>query len=376
MISFFFLTSSYAHNGITKDTIKFGQTAEITGNYTSGIGDRMESGINAIFEKVNKAGGIHGRFLKLITLDDVYDPEITIVNMNKLIDEENVFSIIGGVGTPTSRVAAPMACDKKVPFIGPLTGADFLREMDCVVNLRATYCQEAEMWIEHLTEDLGVKRVAVLYQDDVGGRVGKDCVNKALSKRGMKLVGEGTYKRNIVAVKSAVAKIKKTNPDAIATFATYKAAAVFIKTVRKVGLDVPIMTFSFTSNKDFVKRLGDKYIYNVVVSQVVPSPFDTSIPIVNEYQEALKENNNFLGPDVISFEGYLVGKLAVLALEKIEGELTRKAFLKAFNKVNDLGGLKVSYNMPKDNQGMDDVFLTVIKPDGSFEQVETLESLK
>ncbi len=376
LVIFSFLTPSFANNGVTKYTIKFGQTAEITGNYTSGIGAGMGIGINAAFEKTNKAGGVNGRTLKLISLNDAYEPEKAIANMNKLIDEEKVFAIIGATGTPTSYASAPIACKQNIPFIGPVSGADFLREMDCVVNIRGTYCQEAEMWIKHLTEDLDVKRVAMLYQDDAGGRVGKACVEKALSKRGMELVGEATYKRNNVAVKRAAVKIKKSNPDAIATFATYKAAAVFIKTVRKLGLNVPVMTFSFTSGKDFVKYLGDEYIKNVVVSQVVPSPFDASIPLVKEYQETLKKTNSFLEPNIASLEGYMIGKLAVLALEKIEGKPTREAFLKAFNEISDLGGVKVSYNMPKDNQGMDDVFLTLISSDGSFKQVKTLKSLK
>ncbi len=367
-------TQVLAEKGFTNEYILFGQTAAFTGPSAS-LGIGMRDGINIAFKEVNRAGGIHGRFLKLITLDDEYDPDITIVNVNKLVDEERVFSIIGTVGSATSTAAARIACDKKVPLIGPFTGVGFLRGMDCVVSVRGTYCQEAETWIDHLVEDLGVKRIAIIYQDEAAGREGKACVEKALSKRGLELVGVANYKRNTLAVKTAVAKIRKSNPDAIVTFATHKTAALFIKTARKIDLNVPVMNLSFTGGNAFSKELG-KYIDNVIVSRVMPSPLDRSIPIVKEYQEALKSHNSSLEPDYVSMEGYIVGRLAIRALNEVGRGLSRESFLMAFNKIHDLGGLKMSYDMPKDNQGMDDIFLTVLKSDGSFEQVETLESLK
>ncbi len=368
------LSPVLSEDGVTDKYIQFGQTVALTG-LSSEIGIGMRDGVQVAFEEINREGGVHGRLLKLVTMDDGYEPERVIVNMNKLINEEKVFSIIGPMGTPTSYASAPIACKKKVPFIGPFTGADFLREMDCVVNLRGTYCQEVEMWIKHLTEDLGIKRVALLYQDDAGGRVGQSCANASLGKRGLYLVGEGTYKRNTMAVKGAVIKIKRSNPEAIITFATYKPLALFIKTARKVGLDVPIMNFSFTTGEAFIKAL-DGNTDNVVVSQVVPSPFDVSIPITREYQEAIQRSYYAVEPGFISIEGYMVGRLAIIALEKAGRNLTREKFLNAFSGEHDLGGIKMTYDMPEDNQGMDDIFLTVTKPDGSFEPIKSLKALK
>ncbi len=370
----FFAFSASAETGVTDTYIKFGQTAAITGP-TAVIGAGMRDGIQAAFDEVNRAGGVYGRMLKLMTLDDGYEPERSIKNINQLIDKEKVFATIGSVGTSTSSATAPIACKNNVPFIGPFTGANFLREMDCVVNVRGTYCQEAEMWIKHLTEEFGSKRIALLYQDGAGGKAGKTCVSQALEKRGLQLVGESAYKRNTEAVKSAVIKINKSNPDAIVTFATHKTAALFIKTARKIGMNVPVMNLSFTGGKAFSKELGD-YTDKVIVSQVVPSPFDTSLSIVKEYQEALKASNDLLNPDYVSMEGYLVGKLTILSLEKAGKDLNREKFMSSFNGSHDLGGIKVFYNMPRDNQGMDDIFLTLVKSDGTFEDLKSLKLLK
>ncbi len=374
IIAVSFIFPTLAEDGVTDEYIQFGQTADIRGA-TAAMGIGMRDGIQAAFDEVNKTGGVYGRLLKLITLDDGYEPDRAVKNVTKLINEEKVFSIIGAVGTPTSWVSAPVACKKDVPFIGPFAGASFLREMDCVVNVRGTYCQEAEKWIKHLTEDLGSERIALFYQDCTGCQSSKLCVNEALDRRGMKLAGEGTYKRNTMAVKGAVMKIKRSNPDAIVTIGAYKPISEFIKIARKVGMDVPVLNLSFTGGKVFSEALGE-YTDKVIVSQVMPSPSDLSMLIVKEYHAALKASNPSSNPDYVSMEGYLVGRLAVEALKKAGKNLNREFFLKSFNGSFDLGGVKVTYDMPQDNQGMDDIFLTTVKADGTFEAINSLKFLK
>ncbi len=363
--------AAQAENGVTDGEITFGQTAAI-GGPASALGTGMRDGINAAFKEVNAAGGVHGRTLKLITLDDGYEPDKAIANINKLIDEDKVFAHIGAVGTPTSKAIASIACDKNVPFVGPFTGAGFLRNMECVANVRASYCQEAETWVKHLTEDLGAKNIAIMYQDDSFGRVGLDCTKKALEKRSMTLAGEGTYQRNTTAVKGGVVKIKKANPDAIVTVGAYKPIAAFIKTARKVGLNVPILNISFTGSKALAKELGDQ-TDKVVVTQVIPFPFDASTDLVKQYQAALGGDAGF-----VSLEGYVVGRVAVEALKKAGKDLSRDAFLSAFTGKHDLGGVTLEYNMPADNQGLDNVWLSVVDhaaPNG-FKSLNDLSSLK
>lgn len=371
--SAFFAPNVKAETGITDTEILFGQTAAFEGP-ASALGLGMKEGLLAAFKEANDAGGVHGKMLKIVHKNDGYEPEKAIENTNALINDDKVFSLIGAVGTPTSKVIQPITSEAKVPLIGPFTGAGFLRTpyKRYVVNVRGTYGQEAEKWIQHLTEDLGAKRISILYQDDSFGRAGLSGVKAALDKRGMELAGEGTYTRNTTAVRGAVLSIKKSNPDAIVTVGAYKPIAEFIRTARKVGLDVPVLNISFTGSQALAADLGADGA-GVIITQVVPFPFDTSLKLVADYQAALKAQDANAEPGFVSLEGYMVGKLAVEALKSVSGELTRESFLDAFAKIGtfDLGGVNLVYGAD-DNQGMDDVFLSAIKADGSFEALEKL----
>lgn len=365
--------SAFAEIGVSESEIKFGQTAAFEGP-ASALGLGMKEGILAAFKEVNDAGGVKGHKLVVTHKNDGYEPNTAIENTKALINNDKVFALIGPVGTPTSKAIEPIASEAKVPFVGPFTGAGFLRAADkrYVVNVRGTYGQEAETWIKHLTEDLGAKRISILYQDDSFGRAGLSGVKAALEKRGMELAGEGTYTRNTTVVKGAVVSIKKSNPDAIVTVGAYKPIAEFIRTARKVGLNVPILNISFTGSKALAKDLGADG-KGIIITQVVPFPFDTSKPLVADYQKALKAFNPSAEPGFVSLEGYMVGKLAAAALEKVEGNITRESFIDAFAKTGafDLGGVTLTYGA-NDNQGMDDVFLTEIQADGSFKALDKL----
>ena len=177
----------------------------------------MRRGILAAFDEVNRAGGVDGRRLELLSYDDRYEPEIAIENTMRLIENDRVFALIGSVGTPTSMAAEPIATANNVPLIGPFTGAAFLRspELHTVVNLRASYFQETERIVDWLTRSQGIDRVAILYQDDSYGRAGRNGVIRALRIRGLETVSEGVYARNTNAIKRALLAIERGAPDAI-----------------------------------------------------------------------------------------------------------------------------------------------------------------
>jgi ABC-type branched-subunit amino acid transport system substrate-binding protein len=335
----------------------------------------MKVGNLAAFEEANRNGGVAGRKLELKSYDDGYEPDRAIENTRRLIDQDQVFALIGEVGTPTSKAVQPITTEAMVPFIGPFTGAGFLRDASLgnIVNYRATYGQETEAWIKHLTEDLGHKRIAILYQDDSFGRVGLEGVQKALEKRGMSLVAEATYKRNTTAVKSAVLTVRKAEPDSVVMVGAYKPIAAFIKLARKTGIDATFVNISFVGSKALAKELG-KDGAGVVVTQVVPFPWDRSVTLVVQYQDALKAMDSAAEPGFVSLEGYIVGRMTIAALEKTGGALTRDAFLKAIPELGrfELGGVELVFG-PGDNQASDDVFLTVIQQDGSFRAVERLD---
>ena len=194
-------SAAFADDGVSKDKILFGQVAAIDGP-AKGLGQGMREGILAAFEEANRGGGVNGRKLDLKSVDDGYEPEKTIEATKKIISDDKVFALVGPVGTPTSRAGQPIATEAKVPFIGPFTGAEFLRNPynRYVVNIRASYFQETEAWIEHLTKDLSITKIAILYQDDAFGLAGLEGVKMAMAKRNMSLVASGTFKRNTTAV--------------------------------------------------------------------------------------------------------------------------------------------------------------------------------
>ncbi len=366
-------SAGFAEPGVFDDRILFGQSAAFKGP-AAALGTGMRAGILAAFNEVNEAGGVEGRRLELIAYNDGYEPGMAIANTKRLIEDDQVFALIGEVGTPTSKAVQPIASGQAVPFLGAFTGASFLRDpaLDNVINVRASYDQETESWIEHLTSDLGLARIAILYQDDSFGRAGLTGVRAALSKRQMELVAEGTYKRNTTAVKRALLAIRKGDPEAVVMVGAYKPSARFIKLARSIGLDAVFVNISFVGSKALSEELGPDGA-GVIVTQVVPLPEDSSIPLVAQYRDALARFDPGIEPGFVSLEGYMVGRLVIEALEELGREVTRAGLIAAIKSVGtfDLGGTTLTYG-PQDNQGMDRVFLTVIQADGSFKAVEHL----
>src|SRR5499427_8281756 len=263
-------TSALAEDGVTKDRIVFGQVAALEGP-AQALGQGMRQGLLAAFAEVNRTGGIAGRLLELKSADDSYEPQKTIEATKKMLGEEKVFAIVGAVGTPTSNAGQPIATEAKVPFIGPFTGAEFLRTpyKRYVVNIRSSYFQETQAWIEHLTKDLGITKIAILYQDDTFGLAGLDGVKRAMATRNMSLVAAGTFRRNTTAVKSALLEIMKANPEAVVTVGPYKPVAEFIKLARQAKMDAIFVAISFVGSDALAQEMGDKGA-GVIVSQVVP----------------------------------------------------------------------------------------------------------
>ncbi len=223
-------TCALAEDGVTKDRIVFGQVAALEGP-AQALGQGMRQGLLAAFAEVNRAGGVAGRQFELKSADDSYEPQKMIEAMKKMLAQDKIFAIVGPVRTPTANAGQPIATEAKVPFIGAFTGAEFLRNpyKRYVVNIRTSYFQETEAWIEHLTKDLGITKIAILYQDDTFGLAGLDGVKMAMARRNMSLVASGTFRRNTTAVKSALLEIMKGNPEAVVTVGPYKPVAEFIK---------------------------------------------------------------------------------------------------------------------------------------------------
>ncbi len=344
--------------------IVLGQSCALSGP-AQNLGLEMRAGLLAAFSSINDAGGVHGRELILLSRDDGYEPDEAVRNTKGLIYDDQVFALIGAVGTPTSKAVAPIVSEERVPFFGPFTGAEFLRTPfnKYVINVRASYFQEMEKLASYLIDQKKLHRIACFYQNDSYGFAGLRGIEIALSKRGMTLVAKGSYERNTVAVIGALRDIYQEKPEAVVLVGAYSACAEFIKlSTNKIAGEVIFGNISFVGTESLREALG-AYGRDVVVSQVVPSPHDANIALIGEFKSDMTKYQHDAPISFTSLEGFIVGKLFGQIAMAVQGELTRAKFIATMETVGrfDLGGLVLRFG-PKDHQGMDTVYLTRIYP--------------
>jgi branched-chain amino acid transport system substrate-binding protein len=354
-----------AAQGVTADKILLGQSVALTGPAAQ-LGIQMRNGLKAYFDEVNAKGGVQGRKIELITLDDGYEPARTVPNTKKLIEENKVFALIGYVGTPTSVPAIPVFTEAKVPFIGPFTGAESLRAPfnRYIFHVRASYYDETDKIVEQVVST-GGRNIAVFYQNDAYGQAGLKGVEIATQKRNLKISALGTVERNTVKVEDAVKAIAAVKPDAVVMISAYTSCAEFIRQMKKAGSAATFYNVSFVGSKALADALG-KDGTGVAISQVVPYPWGTAVPVVKEYQ-LLSEKAGFKDYNFSAIEGFLVAKVFVEGLKRTGKNLTRESFIGEMEKMRDvdLGGFFVSY-APNNHAGSKFVDLTIIGRDGKF----------
>ncbi|MFP4476856.1 MAG: ABC transporter substrate-binding protein [Desulfatibacillaceae bacterium] len=377
LLAVLFLSPSVlAADGVTESEIVLGQSCALEGPVRA-LGLGMSTGLSAFFAAANRDGGVHGRAIRLISRDDGYEPQQAIANTREFIRDEKVFCLIGEVGTPTSRAVVPLAEQEEVPFFAPFTGAEFLRNpyKEYVVNLRASYYQEMERLAQYLVEEKGFSKIACFYQNDGYGQAGLAGIRRALERRDLELVAGDNYERNTLAVKGAILTIRRARPQAVVMVGAYQPCAEFIKQARRVGMDdVVYCNISFVGTSALLKELGEAGD-GVIISQVVVFPWNRDVPVVAEYHEAMAAYGKS-NPDAddrigfVSLEGYLAGKLFFQVAEAAGKDLTREGFLEAVKSVGtyDLGGIEARFG-PGDHQGLDEVFLTVIR-DGKIQPLK------
>ncbi len=366
-----FLGEIRAEAGIAEDEITFGQSAPLTGTAAS-LGTAMRDGIALAFAEVNAGGGVDGRKLTLETEDDGYVPERTLDNVRAMVRSGAVFGLIGSVGTPTSKLAELVARGGGIPFIGPVTGAAFLRnpEFRHVLNIRASYQQEADALVKWMTGKVHAKRPALLFQGDAYGQTVMAALTKALEPHGIALAAQGAYERQTGDVRPAFDIIRQSDPDIIFMAGTAGTTAAFVELARDGGLTCPLATISFVGSRDFARQVGEAGA-GVVISQVVPLPTDGSQAVVRRYLDSARQHGICTEPDFQSLEGYVTGLAVAEILASVDGPLTREAFVQAATGVQhdvDIAGFKLSFGSGR-NQGSDQVYLTELKSDGGFELI-------
>jgi ABC-type branched-subunit amino acid transport system substrate-binding protein len=356
--------------------VKLGQSCSLTGS-TALLGIEMAKGTKLYVDK--RAAGE----MTLITKDDGYEPERSKANTEEFI-KDGAQVLFGYLGTPTAKVALPVANENKTLFFGAGTGAGFLsdpKENPYSFVLRASYDTEMENMLRHLKEDLGIKRVSLFVQRDDFGLAGVKAAAKALETvKGIEVVPHipdipeteasvevwnafwnaiPHYKRNTVSVGSGVRQVRGNAVDAVILVATSRPAALAINQWHKMNFKVPMINISFVGSISLADRLKESS--NVYVSQIVPDPWDKTLPIVKQYQEDMGENRY----DFISFESYLAASVLHHAIKSVKGEVTSESIKTALEGMTDYdaGGIKVSFG-PDDRRGMDTVYLTKLEKEG------------
>ena len=341
--------------------IVLGQSAAFSGPAMQ-LGTQFHAGARLWFDQLNAKGGVGGRQVEIRHLDDGYEPDRCVANTEELIKDE-VFALFGYIGTPTSLAALPLATSARVPFIAPFTGAMGLREpfKREAFHLRASYDDETALIVKQLIE-LSQNRIGVFYQNDAYGKAGLSGVTKALAARQLKPIAEGTVERNSEDVAAAVAKLAKSGAQAIVQIGAYKACAAFIRQAKQAGYGGKFYNVSFVGTQALADELG-KDGAGVVVSQVVPSPYNPARPVSREFVAAAKQQGR-VQANFSSMEGYLAAKLFTEGLKRAGGKPTREALIAALESINeDFGGYRVSFG-PGNHVASKFVELSMLTGDG------------
>jgi len=373
--------------GVTDSEIRFGISAPFSGAAKE-LGQNMKLGIEAAFRVANAKGGVHGRQLRLIAADDGYEPTRTALTMKQLYESDQVFSVVGNVGTPTAVVGLPYALERKMLFFGAFTGAGLLRSDPpdrYVFNYRASYAEETEATVQYLVKVKRLKpaQIAVFAQQDAYGDSGFAGVAKAIRSFG----GDDSkilrlnYQRNTVDVDDAVAQLQAHNSNrsllpirAVIMVPAYRAAAKFIEKTRDLYPDMIYTSVSFVGSTALANELmllGQKFAKGVIVTQVVPA-LDGHSSLVLDYKAALAKYFPGEAPDYVSLEGYVVGNVLIEALKRNGPQLDTERLVATLENLRDLDiGLGTSVNFGRsEHQGVHKVWGTQLDAAGHYQPID------
>jgi ABC-type branched-subunit amino acid transport system substrate-binding protein len=342
--------------------IVLGQSAAFTGPAAQ-LGIQLNHGARLCFDQLNARGGINGSPIELRTLDDGYEPDRCLANTQRFVDED-VFALFGYVGTPTSVKALPVVRESHIPFFAPFSGAMALRDpmLKNVFHVRASYDDETALMVRQLTA-LDLKRIAVFRQNDAYGLAGLNGVNKALAEHALQPVAVATVERNSVDVDKAVKALIAARPDVVVQISAYKSCAAFVREARKAGYGGAFYNVSFVGTQALSDELGRDAL-GVVVSQVVPYPFSSTVPIVREYLDAIQAAGGTHRPNYSSLEGYIDARVFVEGLRRGK-TISREGLqggLESMSRV-DFGGMMLNFG-PRDHVASHFCELTMLTDNG------------
>ena len=375
------VTAGPPQRGITDREIRFGIAAPFSGSAKE-LGRQMKLGIDTAFNRVNDAGGVEGRMLRLVAADDGYEPSRTAEAMKQLYEKDQVFAIVGNVGTPTAAVAIPYALERQMLFFGAFTGANILRRDPpdrYVFNYRASYAEETDSVVRYLVKirRLQPKQIAVFAQQDSYGDAGFAGVAKAFRALGANdgAIVRLNYTRNTVDVEEAVNQLKaQKNIKAVVMVSTYRAAARFIEKTRDIYPQMIYTNVSFvgsTALAEELRLLGARYATGVIVTQVVPAVSGHS-SIVLEYKNALAKYFPGEAPDYVSLEGFVAANVLIQSIKRAGPQFDTEKLIDILEGTRNLDlGLGTSLSFGRaEHQASHKIWGTALDETGKYQPIE------
>ena len=371
-----------AVRGVTDREIRFGMSANLSGAAKEN-GRQMKLGIDLAFNRVNDAGGVNGRMLKLIVADDGYEPARTAENMKQLCDKDQVFGFIGNTGTPNAAVSVPYALERRMLFFGAFTGASVVRHDPpdrYVFNYRPSYAEETDAAVRYLVKIRRIppRQIAVFAQSDPFGDAGFSGVAKAFRGLGLgdNAVLRLNYQRNTIDVDDAVNQLKaqRVPIKAVVMVATYRAAAKFVEKTRDFFpgmIYTNVSAVGATTLAEELTLLGPRYANGVIVTQVVPAVSGYS-SIVLEYKNALAKYFPGEAPDYSSLEGYISANVLIQALKRAGPQFDTEKLVDVLENTSNLDlGLGTALNFGRgEHQASHKVWGTALDEGGKYQAVE------
>lgn len=353
-----------ATQDVSKDEIVLGQSASFTGSF-AGQAASYRDGALLYFNEINRRGGIHGRKIRLISLDDQYKADLAVANTKKLIEQENAFALINYTWTPIARAVIPVATRYKVPFFAPYTGASdvYKSSSPYVFTVRASFNAELEMIIRHLTT-LGMRKIAfVRYTSNTGDELLAD-MQPLLKKYGATLVGTGSIVNNSARPEEAIKQLAPVEAQAVFLGVSGTDAVSFIKGYEAAtGRKAQYFARSLVGAKQLGEELGDQ-AFGISITQLVPNPFKQVAEVNKEYNRLLEKTGPDAKPDYISLEGFIAAKVFCEALKRAGPNLTRAGFMNTLSNMKvDVGGFEVKFS-PGNQNGSEFVDMTMIGRNG------------
>jgi branched-chain amino acid transport system substrate-binding protein len=331
------------------------------------LGQAMHQGAQACFAAVNAQGGVNGRKIALVAQDDGYDVKRALASAEAFLADRSTFALFNCMGTPMIGAMLPQVIESGLPFFAPFTGALLARPRDArsVFNIRASYPDEAEQLVRHLAT-VGIKRIAIAYQNNAFGKEVYEGARIAMEKHQLKGGAAVTVENNGSDAAAAAAKLVESNPEAVLVGLAGKPTLHFVKAIRAQRRGLPLYALSVMGAAATLRALGDDAV-GIAISQVVPSPAKTVMPVVRQFQQAWKATGTALEPSHLALEGYINARVFVEALARAGHNPSRERFIEStWNiKRHDLGGFEISFSEPGKNASRY-VELTMVGKDGRF----------